>query len=178
MTSYSKLEFKHTRLLIKLQGNNNQFIPKFIFCHNVTPTNICLTQLTKEDKEKEEWCKLFEPTLTSNGVCETFNSKPFSNIYKASNPVVESFQKIYKPETKLNLRSPTGFGPDSGINLILDQKTFLIPKTDLLYPLDMQRNFLLQVGNGDNIFDVARKAILVKPGYKTTVHVFVSEVQI
>ena len=121
---------------------------------------------------------MFEPTLTSNGVCETFNSKPFSSIYKSSNPVVESFHKIYKPEDKLNLRSATGFGPDSGINLILDQKTFFLPKTDLFHPLDTQRSFLVQVGNSDNIFDVARKAILLKPGYKTTVHVFASEVKI
>jgi len=60
----------------------------------------------------------------------------------------------------------------------LDQKVKFLPKTDPRNPQGLQRNFLLQVGNGENSFDVARKAILIKPGFKTTVHVFVSEVRI
>ena len=39
-------------------------------------------------------CPFFYPTLTSNGVCDSFNSVKISDIWRKS-PITESFSKLW-----------------------------------------------------------------------------------
>ena len=72
-----------------------------------------------------KFCKLFEPSLTSNGVCQTYNSRAHSELYKMSpDSYANLFQSVYSPKGKydVTIKYPDGIGSGSGLQLVLDQK--------------------------------------------------------
>ena len=58
-------------------------------------------------EEEDDICKIFEPLLTSRGVCYSFNSKSHHELYTET-PFASMFQEVFRPMRRLNATKNKG----------------------------------------------------------------------
>ncbi len=126
--------------------------------------------------------QMFTPYITDSGICHSFNAKAQKKTFQQSS-YMDLFLKTYRPKEEAPWQS-LGPGSKTGLFLTLDRKGRLEPRNhdqgsqrDEHWVLKTRsKNYLVSVGSSVGAFTVARQAVVVKPGYKTVIHVAQSEV--
>ena len=80
-------EMMRNKKLSDIQWDKTSYIPFCIF--------------NNKRKQIQEGCKLFEPRITNQGICYSFNAEPIiDNLHES--PFTKAFQNVYKSELKQN----------------------------------------------------------------------------
>ena len=98
----------------------------------------------KEDilkQKKEDHCQLFEPSLTTNGLCYSFNGETTSNTWK-STEVTDSMNKIFRKRNAVNVFERAGTNEGKIRNkLVINSPTFILE-----YFLSAKQNQAVSLG--------------------------------
>jgi len=156
---------------------NNYFVANFVnkskiwMKHNLTYTAAEQTSLgiflfcdlissLKEASSETLGCEKFKPVLTSNGLCYSFNSLPFNQIFKDSR-YQTNWESAFKPTPQSNLLYPAKWGTPKYLYILLQSyETYSIRKSN---------EFSISFSDELNAFDVNKNSFELLPGY---IHMF------
>ncbi len=123
-------------------------------------------------------CDHFEPYITSSGICQVFNGANQKQLFKPSK-YMDMFERVFRIPDENEIKMPTGFGPSSGLFMVLDNHWRNHPKTepnDPIYDAKVSPDFVVSVGDTLSGFDVVRGGIRARAGYRTTIKLIPSQV--
>jgi hypothetical protein len=123
--------------------------------------------LLQISRKREVKCNYFEPIITTNGYCLTFNSLTMKEIFKDST-IAKTWSNVLDLTETSHIINPTGYGSSNGLNFILNS----------FEPYSLQRsskNFILSISNENNAFDVFQQKFIISPGYSYTFKVVAAQ---
>ena len=136
----------------------------FLNCDFASGTDFSRTRILE--------CLMFEPMLTSHGICHSFNGLSVEEVYQPS-PYLDMFQKVYQTKKNHDLRHSIGFGKSAGLYAILNSRPYQEVKS---VGSKEKRDYSLAITNHFNAFDVNRNSFTLKPGYVNSIRIIPAEV--
>ena len=109
--------------------------------------------------EEVEPCNLFQPVVTNNGLCHSFNAKPIHSMLSSSY-FLESFKEAFNEDLfdDNTLNKGTGIGPKHALHFILTGDS--IQRKNLQSPLDVS----IRLTSRNEYIDIESVKKNVKPG--------------
>ena len=113
-------------------------------------------------------CSKFSPVSTSQGICQSFNELPSTDIYE-NLPYLQVWNSVFGMNNpNSSLIYPKGFGASKGMYLILNSyESFKSQRTS--------NDFILSITNEDNVYDITRNSFTLLPGNIYTFRILASQ---
>ena len=113
-------------------------------------------------------CDLFQPIVTTRGLCYSFNSETMPEIFSRS-VIPESWFKVFRLRETSNLIKPSGYGPSNGLN-------FALNTYQAFADFRINKYSIIHISNENNPHDIFKQSYLIEPGFTYTFRIVANQV--